>query len=438
MGPWLLPLLCLVAVAACDGPKAPPPEPRPTPPQTGATSSQNSTTIVTTSRQAVVPAEARADLRALAAELPKRHKNLFFRLTEAQWNAAVTKLETALPKLTKPQLATRFAALVASVGDGHTELTLETLPGFRRYPLMLHAFSDGLYIANVAKRHAAFRGKRIVRIGKLDSAAAQVTVASLISHDNASTLAGRVPTHLVIPEVLQALGVIDSAATARFETADGGVLELHPVDSWRNVTWTKPSEPLPHYRQKPSLRYWNDYLAKPKALYFKYNVCADQKPPAMSFAKLVEGTLGFMKQKPVERFILDLRDNGGGNSRIAAPLIEALAAHPTLNRPGGIYVIIGRHTFSSAVLNTIELQQKTKALLVGEPTGGKPNHYGEVKRFTLPHSGWTVSYSTKYFTSAKVVGDPDAIHPDIPVKVTGKDYFAGRDPVLEAALSHQP
>ncbi len=90
------------------------------------------------------------------------------------------------------------------------------------------------------------------------------------------------------------------------------------------------------------------------------------------------------------------------------------------------------------MLNTVELKQKTKALTVGEPTGGKPNHYGEVKQFTLPHSGWKVSYSTKLFKAAQMEGDPDSIRPDIPVKVTGSDYFAGRDPVLEAALAHQP
>jgi hypothetical protein len=31
-------------------------------------------------------------------------------------------------------------------------------------------------------------------------------------------------------------------------------------------------------------------------------------------------------------------------------------------------------------------------------------------------------------------GDPDTLPPDIPVELTARDYFAGRDPVLERAL----
>ncbi len=175
-----------------------------------------------------------------------------------------------------------------------------------------------------------------------------------------------------------------------------------------------------------------------KTLYFKYNRCADDPAADMTFAKLMEGTLAFMKTKPVERFVLDLRDNGGGDSNIAAPLIAALAAHPTLNVRGRLFVLIGRHTFSSAVLNTLELKARTQALLVGEPTGGRPNHYGEVRHLTLPRTGWKISYSTKYFTTPLVKGDPDALVPDLPVEVTGVEWFSSRDPVMEAALAFRP
>jgi hypothetical protein len=31
-----------------------------------------------------------------------------------------------------------------------------------------------------------------------------------------------------------------------------------------------------------------------------------------------------------------------------------------------------------------------------------------------------------------------SIEPDLPVTISSEDYFAGRDPVLEAALSYRP
>ena len=39
----------------------------------------------------------------------------------------------------------------------------------------------------------------------------------------------------------------------------------------------------------------------------------------------------------------------------------------------------------------LSLKEKAGALLVGEPTGGKPSHFGEVKSFELPVSGLSVS-----------------------------------------------
>ncbi|MFW5827416.1 MAG: hypothetical protein ACOCU4_04955 [Alkalispirochaeta sp.] len=77
------------------------------------------------------------------------------------------------------------------------------------------------------------------------------------------------------------------------------------------------------------------------------------------------------------------------------PLIDGLSLR---HENGASYersVIIGRDAFSFAVLNAITLKQEAGAQFVGEPSGGRPNHYGEVKMFELPNLGRTVQYSTK-------------------------------------------
>jgi hypothetical protein len=87
------------------------------------------------------------------------------------------------------------------------------------------------------------------------------------------------------------------------------------------------------------------------------------------------------------------------------------------------------------MLNAINFRQLgTNPILMGEPTGGKPNSYGEIKSFPLPNSGLNVWYSTKFFQMAP--GDPPSLSPDILIELTGMDYFAGRDPVLEAVLAY--
>ena len=50
----------------------------------------------------------REDLRYLAAELPKRHKNLFHTMTREQFDAAVRDLDAKIPMLSQNQIAMEF------------------------------------------------------------------------------------------------------------------------------------------------------------------------------------------------------------------------------------------------------------------------------------------------------------------------------------------
>ena len=178
--------------------------------------------------------------------------------------------------------------------------------------------------------------------------------------------------------------------------------------------------------------YWFRYLEDSKTLFCQYNRCVDN--PDRPFAEFAKRVLTFVDQHPVERFVLDLRRNAGGDSRVAAPLIRGLVRRKKINRPGHLFVLVGRRTFSSALVNALALQRRTEAVFIGEPTGQKPNAFGEVKRFKLPNSKIPVSYSTRYFKM--VPGDPPSFVPDVLVEVSSADSFAGRDPVLEAALTY--
>jgi C-terminal processing protease CtpA/Prc len=77
----------------------------------------------------------------------------------------------------------------------------------------------------------------------------------------------------------------------------------------------------------------------------------------------------------------------------------------------------------------LDFKQETDAVLIGEPTGGMPNHFGEVRSFTLPNNKLKVRYSTKYFK--KVEEDVSTITPDIEIETFFNDYRSGIDPVWE-------
>jgi hypothetical protein len=46
-----------------------------------------------------------------------------------------------------------------------------------------------------------------------------------------------------------------------------------------------------------------------------------------------------------------------------------------------------------------------------------------------------VQYSTRFFQLIEG-SDPPSFHPDLLVQPSARDYFAGRDPVLEAVLAY--
>src|SRR5262249_54160941 len=158
------------------------------------------------------------------------------------------------------------------------------------------------------------------------------------------------------------------------------VVRLRPVSVKEEIKLIRPfdSPPAktPLYLRNPDEYYWYEYLADSKTLYFHYRRCAEM--PERPFDRFAMALLRFMNENPVERMVIDLRLNGGGNSFILMPFINALSRRRDVNQTGRLFVLIGRGTFSSAYLNALRLKLTTKAILVGEPTGQKPNSYGEI------------------------------------------------------------
>jgi hypothetical protein len=253
---------------------------------------------------------------------------------------------------------------------------------------------------------------------------AVAVVSAMFPHDGEAGVKLEAPRYLVMPEVLEALGITHSAVSARFAFQAGDdvvTAELAPGTEPPSK-WLRPPGPRPLRRERPDAPFWFQRVGG--ALYLKYDTCGQ----AERFAALTRELLADLDRGGVERVIVDLRDNGGGNSEVFRPFLAGLAP-----RHLPVTGLIGRATFSSAMMNALQLRQELSGRLIGEPTSGKPNHYGEVKYFMLPRSALPVDYSTKFFRH--VPGDPPALEPDVVVEPTWADERDGRDPVLEAALS---
>lgn len=121
--------------------------------------------------------------------------------------------------------------------------------------------------------------------------------------------------------------------------------------------------------------------------------------------------------------------NTGGSSSQGTAFIKKLAEFLALNPKVKTYVVLGRQTFSSAILNAMDFNRLTDVTFVGEETAGKPNHFGEVRSFKLPNCGLQINYSTKYFKQSDE--NLTTITPDVITESCFRDFAKGISPIYE-------
>lgn len=370
------------------------------------------------------------DLDELGRVLSERHKNPFFKIPRDDFFRAVDGVRKRIPELKDHQIAVEFMKLGALIGDGHTAVQPTTL---RRYPIWLMWLKDGLFVVASTKDHKDLLKARVVAVGKTPVDEAARAVAAVAASDNASGAKNASANWLTVAEVLAGVGLIDDMDKAPFTIVDAQgkerTVHLAPVaGSPRKVFGFEKD--LSISRRLSRARYGVEWLPDSKTLYGWYDSCADA--PDRPVSTWCEEALKGIDEKKPERVVLDLRRNGGGNSELIRPLLAGLRKRPAV---GKLFVLVDRATYSSAILNSLDLRREFKALLVGLAPGGSPNHYGEIRRYPLPHCKWLVQYSTKFFKLAPEGGD--TIAPDIEVEWTAAEFFGGADPALDAAIKQR-
>lgn len=387
-------------------------------------------------------AQWQEDLEHLANGLRRMHRNLFHSVSAEAFDRAVRALHGRIPSLEDHEVTVELARLVALVGDGHTVLRLIDIPWFRRFPVVLERYSDGLFVRRIASEFADAAGARLLAINATPADEATVAVRPLISGDNEMGIAATAPALLAVPEVLHACGLATDPERASFTVQPRGGAPI--TLGLRSVT-TLPTgmvdasdaadTPVPLWLRRTNEN-WCEHLPEHHALYVGYNTVRNGTDELLS--AFFERTLTFIEENAIDRLILDIRHNHGGNNALNPPLIHGLIRCDRINRWGGLFAIIGRHTFSAAMNLAVDLERHTRVLFVGEPTGARPNHYGENGSSILPHSGLHISVSTLWWQYSHPLDDRPWIAPDIPVRLSSADYAANHDPLVAAALHHQP
>jgi len=440
--------------------------------------------------------EAIADLDVLMRTLEDVHPDLYANRPRDSVSSARARLVATMPPaLSRAELWTRLAPFVAAFGDGHTSVALP-----REEAQRLQQAGALVFPPSVAMDDA----------GRIVVSAPIVRDAGVDAGDRLTSVNGKNADSLVHAWMTEMSGESEPFRAANVTGLFRDLLLIHSIGAPYTIV-TQRGVGTPRTIELAGIS--QDTLrtiatrARPQrtaAPNFTYEL-RPSRVGYMNFRSMA-GDPGRFKTDLAEMFqrvaadsarvlVIDLRSNGGGDSRLGDELLRYITTKPyrmgsakqwkmsaeyrsyfksmvhpavrwthgwelfslgrqLMNGPDGkivtfsewpeaheaaqpffsreVCVLIGPQTFSSAMDLADAIKTYRLATLVGEETGGRPNGFGEAYIFRLPRSQLAVSVSSALFVrSSGDTTDHRGVVPDIVASPSAEDRRAGRDPAMD-------
>lgn len=402
--------------------------------------------LLTVGVRAVDQTEAarQKDFDYLYATLITNHPNLFANTPQTAFETRKAEIEQRLGTESNFDFALDCASLAALAKDSHTGVSL----GSKGYDLHYCLFDLDMYggtwiLSAIDSKHQALLGAEVTAINGFSMEQVLEKFGTILSADNPVKLRYSYWQMCYVLEPYQYLGIAKPGQPISVTVKDfAGKTQTLSVSAVEQSALQNADLTTLKSRQTGTAATDYDktkaYFAKELnsgTYYIQYNKCAeDQSLPMKNFCQQVQSALDAGRYALI---LVDLRNNGGGSDGVIVPLLELLMQQ----RDKGVQVagLIGQKTFSSAIINAVELQEMGFPL-AGEKTNGSVDHFGAIKSFQLPVSGMRVSISSKfismsnYFDAAAGKG-VETLHPDVEIAQTLSDTLAGRDACVEKILA---
>jgi hypothetical protein len=379
----------------------------------------------------LTPGEWTRDLRFFATEIETKHRNPYHLTSRAAFEAEVLALQKRIPSMRNYEIVVGLQRLAALVGDGHTFVDTSKL--YHQLPIEAFWFGGDLRVVRAAPRYRKAIGAKIVKVGSTPIDEVRHDLQQLIPQgENEWYVMDRSAELITQIEPLAALHVIpySDSASLTFENDSGRrfTLPIRADAPGEAGALEGPGKrvPLPYQHSGAPFRF--SYLPDSRTVYVNFRSYQGLQNETQRLSD-------FIAHHPVNRLIIDMRWNGGGNYAEGREyLVSKITFMPRLNRAGRLFVITGRRTFSAGMTNVTDFRRETEAIIVGEPTGARPNGYQENHWFTLPDSKIRASCATlKYRFQPQ--SDSTSVLPDHRIDPDWKSLRAGEDAAIDWILS---
>lgn len=382
------------------------------------------------------------DLELLYQTIRDRHPGPFTNTPEQEFLARIAQIEARIDTEDSMSFGLDLQSLVALIGDSHTTTNLNSiLSSGHMFPVSVKWMDGDWVLYQVDASHQGALGQQVTSVNGFSMDQVQEKMAPLISADNEIKLRRQLSQVFGHQEIMVYCGLLKPEEDLTLTLENGTSITLSPLSMQDQSGWPEING-LSQQRQGSAPTDYQKgtyYFSLPldsRTYYIQYNQCMED--PELPMETFTAQVMADLEQGSYSVLLLDLRNNGGGSDGVIWPLLQVLRRAMDRGMEG--VGLIGETTFSSAIINAVELQEMGMAL-VGEPASGSVDHFGSVRSTQLPNSGLRLGVSSKYIDLGELL-DADAgrgvepLEPDVTAAQTMADTLAGRDYAVEWLLSH--
>ncbi len=392
------------------------------------------------------------DIDALVYAISEVHPDMFSQCSQTDFFRAVGQLKRSVAdSICVESLYLGLAPLVAMLGDGHTHLLLpeeKVMNGHDAVmPVYVNVTPDRKLVAAWSVGGAVPSGAEVLSVNGVE---AETVIASMLPLES---------------------GERDAFRLMRADYDFTGLFHLmYPADEYK-VVYRIPGSGKPMSTTLLPLR-WDEVKSffvpheEDQETPYSYTVDERGNTAVMDFRsfrdedgmkRFAESMFSDLRQRKISNLIIDLRENGGGNSLVGDILLRYICPQPftqmdkvltrltpltlrllnTRNvtasfglsvipqedyiRPisadegffdGNVYLLTSAKTFSAAASFAWVFSQCGIGTIIGEETGGMNVSYGDKVWYTLPLSGLECGISFKRFWQFRA--DESSIHGALP------------------------
>lgn len=378
------------------------------------------------------------DLEIYKKDLEQKHIEVYHSITKEDFANEWQKIYNNIDALNDFEIIVKLMRLTRLVNDGHTSISLQNISK-QHFPIEVKLIDGQWRVIKVSSKHSNLLKLSLTAIDDIpiDEVSAKVSeVAQFVENQYSQKI--RTGEYLNIAELLYALHITKKEHKAAFtflddnnqeikttlnslgtDTSNEGSDFIHLTTGVAEIT--KPNDPAFPYL-------WFTPIKNTKALYINF----ESYPTFEDMQVFGETLVNYIATNHIQKVIIDMRNNGGGDLYVGVVLAYALNLADTIDWKNGVFVLTSNNTFSAATSNAALFKQLLNAKIVGEPTGSNPTGYQDMDSFTLPNSKLIITYSKRLFQLSEKLNT--ALQPDIFIKQDWDSLLRKEDNVLRKLI----